>query len=68
MPRGLILQPTSRVRGGRAVIQLFGKLDSGVAFLIEDDRFRPYFFVPADDRDRIGGGTGVEISDQVEDR
>ncbi len=63
MPRGLILQPTSRVRGGRAVIQLFGKLDSGVAFLIEDDRFRPYFFVPADDRDRIGGGAGVEISD-----
>ena len=43
--RGFILQPTSRVRRGRAVVQLFGRLESGEAFLIEDERFEPYFFV-----------------------
>ncbi len=43
--RGFILQPTSRVRQGRAVVQLFGRLESGEAFLIEDERFEPYFFV-----------------------
>jgi DNA polymerase-2 len=43
---GFLLQPTYRVRGGRPVIQLYGKLDTGRPFLIEDDRYRPYFFAP----------------------
>jgi DNA polymerase-2 len=43
---GFLLQPTYRVRGGRPVIQLYGKLTTGRAFLVEDDRHRPYFFVP----------------------
>ena len=42
---GFIIQPTSRVRRQRAQIQLFGRLTSGEAFLVEDDRFDPYFFV-----------------------
>jgi len=46
MHSGFILQPTYRVREDRAVVQLFGRLESGEAFLVEDDRFRPYFFVP----------------------
>ena len=45
MERGLILQPSYRIRAERPVIQLHGRLESGPAFLIEDDRFRPYFFV-----------------------
>jgi len=48
VPRGFILQPSYRVRRGLPVIQLFGRLESGEAFLVEDDRFRPYFFVAAD--------------------
>ena len=47
MPSGLILQPTYRVRSGRPVVQLYGRLASGEPFLVEDDRCRPYFFVPA---------------------
>ncbi|HXZ86730.1 MAG TPA: DNA polymerase II, partial [Myxococcota bacterium] len=47
--RGYVLQPTWRVREGRPLVQLFGKLEDGGAFLLEDDRFRPYFFVRASD-------------------
>jgi DNA polymerase-2 len=46
MHSGFILQPTYRVREDQAVVQLFGRLESGEPFLVEDDRFRPYFFVP----------------------
>ncbi|MCZ6782800.1 MAG: DNA polymerase II [Proteobacteria bacterium] len=47
MHRGFILQPTYRVRRGRPVIQLFGRLegDGAPPFLVEDDRFHPYFFM-----------------------
>ena len=48
MPSGFILQPTYRVRNGVPVVQLFGRLQEGPAFLVEDDRFRPYFFAPLD--------------------
>jgi DNA polymerase-2 len=41
---GLIVQPTYRVRDRTPVVQLYGRLDDGRAFLVEDDRFRPYFF------------------------
>jgi DNA polymerase-2 len=44
---GLILQPSYRVRGGRPVVQLYGRIASGPPFLVEDDRDRPYFFVRA---------------------
>ncbi|MDJ0787758.1 MAG: DNA polymerase II [Myxococcota bacterium] len=44
--RGFIVQPTYRVRGGVPIVQLWGRLASGEAFLVEDDRFRPYFFAP----------------------
>ena len=59
--RGLILQPTHSIRKGRAVIQLFGRLEGGEAFLVEDDRFRPYFFVHAEDAGRVATQPGVEI-------
>jgi len=46
MHSGFVVHPTYRVRENRPVVQLFGRLESGGAFLVEDDRFRPYFFVP----------------------
>ncbi len=45
MPEGFILQPTYRVRSGVPVVQLYGRLSDGRTFCVEDDRFRPYFFV-----------------------
>ncbi|MGE4652209.1 MAG: 3'-5' exonuclease, partial [Myxococcota bacterium] len=48
MPDGFILQPGYRVRDGLPVLQLFGRLAEGPAFLVEDDRIRPYFFAPSD--------------------
>ncbi|HEY8121484.1 MAG TPA: DNA polymerase II [Myxococcota bacterium] len=58
MARGFIVQPTYRVRDGGAVVQLYGRLESGDAFLVEDDRFKPYFFASpaaADAARRAGG-------------
>lgn len=63
MPRGLIIDPTYRVRNGRAVIQLFGRLESGEAFLVEETRFRPYFFLDARDRDALPGDADLEVED-----
>ncbi len=61
MPSGFILQPTYRVRGGVPVVQLFGRLDAGPPFLVEDDRFRPYFFVAESEAAGIADEPGVSI-------
>jgi DNA polymerase II len=45
--RGFLLQPTYRAPGGVPLIQLFGRLEDGPPFVVEDDRARPYCFVPA---------------------
>jgi DNA polymerase-2 len=65
VPDGLILQPTYRVQRDGAVIQLFGRLDSGRAFLVEDDRFRPYFFAPPGLADRLRLHADVRAVDPV---
>ncbi len=59
--RGFLLQPVYRLREGRPVVQLFGKLESGAPFQIEDDRFRPYFFAPAEAAALLRGQSGVEV-------
>ena len=62
MARGFIVQPTVRVRDGTAVVQLYGRLESGDAFLVEDDRFRPYFFaspMAAEAAQRAGGSVAA---------
>jgi len=46
---GFILQPTYRIEGGRAVVHLFGCLDSGEPFLVRDDREVPHFFIRGED-------------------
>jgi DNA polymerase II len=55
--RGFILQATYRVtstaEGRRSpVVHLYGRLDTGVAFLVRDDRQRPHFYVRAGDLSR----------------
>jgi DNA polymerase-2 len=55
LPTGFLLQPTYRVRDGIPVVQLYGRLEDGRAFQIEDDRFRPYFFVRAEDAELLRG-------------
>jgi DNA polymerase-2 len=35
------------------VVQLYGRLEDGRPFLVEDDRFRPYFFLRAADADLL---------------
>jgi len=70
MQEGFILQPTYRVRQGVPVVQLYGRLADGRAFRVEDDRFRPYFFVSAEDaallrddrRARLEEGPWVDLA------
>ena len=61
MPTGLILQPTYQIRDERPVVRLFGRLDDGPAFLIEDDRFRPYVFVHVRDVASLGQTAGMTV-------
>jgi len=50
--RGFILQPTYRIEGGRTVVHLFGRLESGETFLVRDDRDVPHFYIEEHDVDR----------------
>jgi DNA polymerase-2 len=62
---GLIIHPTYRLRDRRPVVQLYGRLEDGAAFLVEDDRFRPYFFVPSTHAEpverRLHGEAGFDL-------
>lgn len=51
--RGFILQPTYRTRHGVPVVQLFGKLETGEPFLVEENRYRPTFFILAQHRELL---------------
>ncbi|MDH3211196.1 MAG: DNA polymerase II [Myxococcales bacterium] len=61
MPLGLILHSSYRIRDGRPIVRLVGRLEHDVAFLVEDDRFRPYFFVARDEAGLLAGAPGVEL-------
>jgi DNA polymerase-2 len=52
--RGFIVQPTYRIEGGRAVVHLYGRLESGKTFLVRDGRQAPHFYVRAADAERAG--------------
>jgi DNA polymerase-2 len=58
---GLIVQPSYRVRDGVPVVMLHGRLDDGRAFLVEDDRLRPYFFVAPEARDLLARERNVSV-------
>ncbi len=61
--RGFILQPTYRIRQQQPVIQLFGRLEDGRAFLVEDDRFRPYLFARKSDIESFAKLAAIERTD-----
>src|SRR3990172_5042602 len=63
MARGFVVHPTYRVRGGIPVVQLYGRLETGEAFLVEDDRFRPYFFAPLGSEASLAGEPDVRITE-----
>jgi DNA polymerase-2 len=66
--RGFVLQPTYRIESGRPVVQLFGKLETGGAFLVRDDRQVPHFFVGEADAERARrAGATVDAGDRRED-
>jgi DNA polymerase-2 len=58
---GLIVQPSYRIRDGIPVVMLHGRLDAGAPFLVEDDRFRPYFFAPPEARALLSAESGVAL-------
>jgi DNA polymerase-2 len=47
-----VLQATYRIVGGRPVVHLLGKLETGQNFLVRDPRHRPYFYVARRDAAR----------------
>lgn len=65
--RGFILQPTYRILRGRAVVHLFGVLETGQGFLVRDGRMDPYFYVATDDARRAAtlGAEAQEPTDRV---
>lgn len=65
--RGFILQPTYRILRGRAVVHLFGVLETGQSFLVRDGRMAPYFYVATDDAERAAllGAETQETTDRV---
>ena len=65
--RGFVVHPTYRVRNGVPVVQLYGRLESGDAFLVEDDRFRPYFFASPAAADAVKWAGGRVIASELRD-
>lgn len=65
--RGFILQPTYRILRGRAVVHLFGVLETGQGFLVRDGRMAPYFYVASDDARRAAtlGAEAQETTERV---
>jgi DNA polymerase-2 len=61
LERGFILQPTSRIDDGRTFVRLFGRLESGKAFLVEDDRLQPFLYVRVSEVGRLTGEAGLSI-------
>jgi DNA polymerase-2 len=61
MEQGLILQPTYRIKSGVPVVQLWGRGMSGRPFLVEDDRFRPFFFVDRGAEEAIPETSGAVV-------
>jgi DNA polymerase-2 len=62
MHRGQVIQSTYRIRQGRPVVQLWGRLESGEPFLVEDDRERPYFLLPRDQARLLADAPDAEVA------
>lgn len=63
--RGFIVQPTYRIRSGRAYVHLYGVLEDGRTFLVRDGRDEPSFYVRSADAARAAklGAERIEETD-----
>ncbi|MEE8584018.1 MAG: 3'-5' exonuclease, partial [Acidobacteriota bacterium] len=52
--RGFVLQPTYRIESGRPVVHLYGRLEDGGSFLVQDDRLTPHFYIAARQAEQAG--------------
>ena len=52
--RGFVLQPTYRIQSGRPVVHLYGRLENGGSFLVQDDRLTPHFYIAARQAEQAG--------------
>lgn len=50
--RGFLLQPTYRIAAGRAVVHLYGRLEDGRTFLVQETTHVPHFWIRTADADR----------------
>lgn len=64
--RGFVLHPTYRVESGAPVLQLYGRLEDGRAFLVHHRRLVPRFYVEAKDAERAkaAGARRLTATDQ----
>jgi DNA polymerase II len=65
--RGFILQSTYRIEGGKPIVLIYGKLESGGSFLIRDSRQVPHFHIRRADADRASA-LGVTFHAEVPHR
>ena len=58
---GFVLQARYRILQNSPIIQVFGKLENGRTFLVEDDREQPFFYIDEDDAEAIKSNRNIRI-------
>ena len=58
---GFVLQARYRILQNSPIIQVFGKLENGRTFLVEDDREQPFFYIDEDDAEVIKSNRNIRI-------
>lgn len=61
--RGFIVHPSASLRGGSPLVELFGRLESGATFWIEEDRLRPRLFVPRGQETALRASAAARIQE-----
>ncbi|MDP7457282.1 MAG: hypothetical protein QGH47_01015, partial [Candidatus Woesearchaeota archaeon] len=49
MAKGFITNTNYKVEGDKAIVQVYGKLDNGESFLVENP-YKPYFYIKETDQ------------------
>ncbi len=60
--RGFILQPTYQIERNLPVIHLYGRLETGGAFLIRDDREIPHFYIESREVERARNLATIDLA------
>lgn len=55
------MQARYRIHENTPIIQIFGRLEDGTGFLIEDDRERPFFYIHENEIRHLNGNNAVHI-------